>query len=97
MKQAVLDEMRRHFRPEFLNRVDETIVSHALSEEHLKEIVDLPVSATTDSTGRAPYPDRVDRCRPHPPGAHGLQPSYGARPLKRAIQKEWKRQWRGSS
>src|ERR671918_205069 len=44
MKQAVLDEMRRHFRPEFLNRVDEVIVFHALSDEHLKEIVDIQLT-----------------------------------------------------
>ena len=41
MKDAVLEELRRHFRPEFLNRVDEIIVFHALSEEHLKEIVEI--------------------------------------------------------
>jgi ATP-dependent Clp protease ATP-binding subunit ClpB len=41
MKQAVLGEMRQHFRPEFLNRVDEVVVFHALSEEHLKQIVDI--------------------------------------------------------
>src|SRR5881296_1768137 len=41
MKGAVLDEMRRHFRPEFLNRVDEIIVFHALTEEDLKKIVDI--------------------------------------------------------
>ena len=41
MKEAVLEEMRKHFRPEFLNRVDEIIVFHALSEEHLKKIVDI--------------------------------------------------------
>jgi ATP-dependent Clp protease ATP-binding subunit ClpB len=38
MKEAVLEEMRRQFRPEFLNRVDEVIVFHSLTEEHLKEI-----------------------------------------------------------
>jgi ATP-dependent Clp protease ATP-binding subunit ClpB len=41
MKQAVLEEMRSHFRPEFLNRVDEIIVCHALPEEHLKQIVEI--------------------------------------------------------
>ena len=41
MKVTVTDELRRHFRPEFLNRVDEIIVFHALSEEHLKEIVEI--------------------------------------------------------
>ena len=37
----MLDELRKHFRPEFLNRVDEIIVFHALDEEHLKQIVDI--------------------------------------------------------
>ena len=41
MKEAVLEEMRQHFRPEFLNRVDEIIVFHALTEEHLKQIVEI--------------------------------------------------------
>ena len=41
MKQAVLEEMRHHFRPELLNRVDETIVFHALSEQHLKHIIEI--------------------------------------------------------
>src|SRR5207248_7839377 len=41
MKEAVLDELRRSFRPEFLNRVDEVVVFHSLSEEHLKQIVDI--------------------------------------------------------
>ena len=41
MKEAVQEEMRRHFRPEFLNRVDEIIVFHALSEEQLKDIVEI--------------------------------------------------------
>ena len=41
MKDAVLEEMAQHFRPEFLNRVDEIIVFHALSEEHLKQIVEI--------------------------------------------------------
>ena len=41
MKEAVQEEMRAHFRPEFLNRVDEIIVFHALTEEHLKQIVEI--------------------------------------------------------
>src|SRR5439155_16109102 len=43
MKAAVLDEVRKHFRPEFLNRVDEVIVFHSLSKEHLRKIVDIQV------------------------------------------------------
>jgi len=88
MKQAVLEEMRHHFRPEFLNRVDETIVFHALSEEHLKEIVEIQLARL-----RARLAERhitielTDAARTHLVRA-GYNPMYGARPLKRAIQKE---------
>jgi ATP-dependent Clp protease ATP-binding subunit ClpB len=88
MKQAVLDEMRRHFRPEFLNRVDEIIVFHALSEEHLKAIVDIQLTQL-----RARLAERhieielTDAARTHLVHT-GYNPTYGARPLKRAIQKE---------
>jgi ATP-dependent Clp protease ATP-binding subunit ClpB len=88
MKQAVLDEMRRHFRPEFLNRVDEIIVFHALSEEHLKQIVDIQLAQL-----RARLAERhiqielTDAARTHLVRT-GYNPTYGARPLKRAIQKE---------
>jgi ATP-dependent Clp protease ATP-binding subunit ClpB len=88
MKQAVLEEMRRHFRPEFLNRVDEIIVFHALSEEHLKEIVDIQLRQL-----RARLAERhiqielTDAARTHLVRT-GYNPTYGARPLKRAIQKE---------
>jgi ATP-dependent Clp protease ATP-binding subunit ClpB len=88
MKEAVLDEMRRHFRPEFLNRVDEIIVFHALSEEHLKEIVEIQLARL-----RARLAERhiqielTDAARTHLVRT-GYNPTYGARPLKRAIQKE---------
>jgi ATP-dependent Clp protease ATP-binding subunit ClpB len=88
MKDAVLEEMRRHFRPEFLNRVDETIVFHALSEDHLKQIVEIQLGRL-----RARLEERhirielTDAARTHLVRA-GYDPSYGARPLKRAIQKE---------
>jgi ATP-dependent Clp protease ATP-binding subunit ClpB len=88
MKEAVLEEMRRHFRPEFLNRVDEVIVFHSLSEEHLKQIVDIQLTHL-----RARLADRhielalTDAARTHLVRS-GYDPNYGARPLKRAIQKE---------
>jgi ATP-dependent Clp protease ATP-binding subunit ClpB len=88
MKEAVLDEMRRHFRPEFLNRVDEIIVFHALSEEHLKEIVEIQLAQL-----RARLAERhiqielTEAARTHLVRV-GYNPTYGARPLKRAIQKE---------
>ena len=88
MKGAVLEEMRRHFRPEFLNRVDEIIVFHALSEEHLKRIVNIQLERL-----RARLAVRhitivlTDAARTHLVRT-GYDPLYGARPLKRAIQKE---------
>jgi ATP-dependent Clp protease ATP-binding subunit ClpB len=88
MKKAVLDEMRQHFRPEFLNRVDEIIVFHALSEQHLKQIVDIQLENL-----RRRLEDRhirinlTDAAKTHLVRV-GYDPNYGARPLKRAIQKE---------
>jgi ATP-dependent Clp protease ATP-binding subunit ClpB len=88
MKETVLEEMRDHFRPEFLNRVDEIIVFHALTEEHLKQIVDIQLNGL-----RKRLADRhidlelTDRARGHLVRS-GYDPAYGARPLKRAIQRE---------
>jgi len=88
MKEAVLDEMRHHFRPEFLNRVDEIIVFHSLSLEHLKQIVEIQLGRL-----RARLADRhitlelTERARENLVKT-GYDPSYGARPLKRAIQKK---------
>jgi ATP-dependent Clp protease ATP-binding subunit ClpB len=88
MKEAVLEEMRAQFRPEFLNRVDETIVFHALSEAHLKQIVEIQLGRV-----RARLADRhitltlTDAARGELVRT-GYDPRYGARPLKRAIQKK---------
>jgi ATP-dependent Clp protease ATP-binding subunit ClpB len=87
MKEAVLEEVRHFFRPEFLNRVDEMIVFHSLSEEHLLQIVDIQLERLqgrlaerqirVELTGEA----RKQLVRT------GYDPTYGARPLRRAIQK----------
>jgi ATP-dependent Clp protease ATP-binding subunit ClpB len=88
MKATVLEEMRRSFRPEFLNRVDETIVFHSLDVEHLKKIVDIQLNGL-----RARLAERriaielTDAAKTHLV-VTGYDPSYGARPLKRAIQRE---------
>jgi len=88
MKEAVLQEMSAHFRPEFLNRVDEIIVFHALSEAHLKQIVEIQLGRV-----RARLTDRhitlalTDAARSALVRS-GYDPRYGARPLKRAIQKK---------
>jgi ATP-dependent Clp protease ATP-binding subunit ClpB len=88
MKTAVLEELRKAFRPEFLNRIDEIIVFHALSLAQLKQIVDIQLTHL-----RKRLEDRhislelSDAAREHLVKV-GHDPAYGARPLKRTIQKE---------
>jgi ATP-dependent Clp protease ATP-binding subunit ClpB len=88
MKSAVLEELRRHFRPEFLNRVDEIIVFHALAEQHLKSIVEIQLSGLRKRLAER-HIELVltDGARTHLVRS-GYDPTYGARPLKRAIQRE---------
>jgi ATP-dependent Clp protease ATP-binding subunit ClpB len=82
------DELPHRFRPEFLNRVDEIIVFHALNEEHLKKIVEIQLGHLRARLAeRRITLDLTDRAREalvH----FGYDPQYGARPLKRAIQKK---------
>ena len=88
MKETVLEELRGHFRPEFLNRVDEIIVFHALTEEHLKQIVEIQLGSLRKRLAdRHIELELTDRARGHLVHS-GYDPSYGARPLKRAIQRE---------
>ena len=88
MKTTVLEELRLQFRPEFLNRVDEVIVFHALSEEHLKEIVEIQLNGLRKRLAdRHIELELTDRARGHLVRT-GYDPNYGARPLKRAIQRE---------
>ena len=88
MKATVLEELRRQFRPEFLNRVDEVTVFHSLSKEHLKQIVEIQLGHL-----RRRLEDRrisielSEPAKEHLVGV-GYDPVYGARPLKRAIQRE---------
>jgi ATP-dependent Clp protease ATP-binding subunit ClpB len=88
MKDAVLEELRHHFRPEFLNRVDEVVVFHALAEEHLKEIVEIQLERLRKRLAeRHVTLELTDAAKEHLVRA-GVDPAYGARPLKRTIQKE---------
>jgi ATP-dependent Clp protease ATP-binding subunit ClpB len=88
MKETVLDELRGHFRPEFLNRVDEVIVFHALSEEHLKAIVDIQLKRLRERLSERQITlELTDSAKTHLVRV-GYDPVYGARPLKRALQKE---------
>ena len=87
MKRQVLGALRSEFRPEFLNRVDEIIVFHSLSEADLEKIVELLLR---DLQGRLDSHDRAISLSPAAKAViarDGLDPSYGARPLKRTIQR----------
>jgi len=85
---APKDELPRLFRPEFLNRVDEIIVFHRLTEEQLKKIVDIQLETLKARLAeRHIQLELTDAAREHLIRV-GYDPAYGARPLKRAIQKE---------
>lgn len=88
MKQGVLEALRRQFRPEFLNRVDEIVVFHSLSREELKAIVDIQLDRLRKRLGERHISlELTDRAREYF-AATGYDPSYGARPLKRLLQRE---------
>jgi ATP-dependent Clp protease ATP-binding subunit ClpB len=88
VRSVVIAELRRHFRPEFLNRVDETVVFHPLETDQLTKIVEIQLERL-----RARLAERRISLVVSPPalrhlGERGYDPVYGARPLKRLIQQE---------
>ncbi|MDB5070722.1 MAG: heat shock protein ClpB-like protein [Candidatus Eremiobacteraeota bacterium] len=88
MRATVLDELRQNFRPEFLNRIDEIVVFHKLTEEQLKEIVEIQLDRVrTRLRDRRIALEITDDAKTHLVRT-GYEPAYGARPLKRAIQRE---------
>jgi ATP-dependent Clp protease ATP-binding subunit ClpB len=88
LRDAVMEEVRKHFRPEFLNRIDEVIVFHALTEPQLKKIVDIQLARLRERLAERKITlELTDAARTHLVRT-GYDPAYGARPLKRVIQKE---------
>jgi ATP-dependent Clp protease ATP-binding subunit ClpB len=87
VRREVMDALRAHFRPEFLNRVDEIIVFHPLTREQMRHIVDIQlrglVKRLEDRKIRVELTDRAKDLIIE----EGYDPTYGARPLKRAIQR----------
>jgi ATP-dependent Clp protease ATP-binding subunit ClpC len=87
MKQNVMEELKKSFRPEFLNRIDDVIVFHSLKEEHLSEIVTLMSDELRKRLSEQDiHVTMTDAATKHL-AKEGFDPSYGARPLRRAIQK----------
>ncbi|HYB90100.1 MAG TPA: ATP-dependent chaperone ClpB [Candidatus Binataceae bacterium] len=88
MKAEALDVLRRSFRPEFLNRVDEIVVFHPLAKDELRQIVDIQLALLRKRLEERKIElELTDRARDYL-AEHGYDPSYGARPLKRLIQRE---------
>ncbi|RIK66783.1 MAG: ATP-dependent chaperone ClpB [Planctomycetota bacterium] len=88
VEQAVREELKRHFRPEFLNRVDETIIFHRLSRENLRDIVDIQVRMLQRRLADHGMTLTLADAARDKLARDGYDPIYGARPLKRIIQQE---------
>jgi ATP-dependent Clp protease ATP-binding subunit ClpB len=87
VRRQVTEALRQHFRPEFLNRVDEIIFFHALGLEHMKQIIDIQLQGLLKRLeDRKIHVELTDAAK-HFIVSEGYDPMYGARPLKRAIQR----------
>ncbi len=88
MKDKVLEEVKRFFRPEFLNRVDATVVFHALSREHIHSIVDLMINMVRSELADHKVSLEITEAVRDFLAEKGYDPVFGARPLRRLIQNE---------
>ena len=86
MEAAVQNELRSHFRPEFLNRVDDVIIFRSLDEEQLSRIIDLQLQRVEKRLAGQQLTLEVDAATRRYLAREGYDPQFGARPLKRSIQ-----------
>ena len=86
MKAAVMEIVGQHFRPEFINRVDDVVVFHPLGREHIRSIVDIQLGHLRKRLADRDIGFELDTAALDLLGEAGFDPVYGARPLKRAIQ-----------
>src|SRR6056300_220334 len=87
-KIAVLGEVKNYFKPEFINRIDDTVVFHGLGEDHLKLITKIQLNDLLNRLQKLGINAKVTEAAINEIGKAGFDPVYGARPLKRAIQNE---------
>jgi ATP-dependent Clp protease ATP-binding subunit ClpC len=88
IKQSVMDEVKKVFKPEFLNRLDDLIVFHQLSEEHIRRITDLLLERLAERLSDKKISIRVSDEVKEKLAKEGFDPLFGARPLKRTIERE---------
>ncbi|MFM8866647.1 MAG: ATP-dependent chaperone ClpB [Limnohabitans sp.] len=86
IKDAVWDELKSHFRPEFLNRIDETVVFHGLDAQHIASIAKIQLQALRERLARMDLLLEISEPALAELAKVGFDPVFGARPLKRAIQ-----------
>ena len=86
MKEKLLGELKKTFRPEFLNRIDGVVVFHALTKEHIRKIVDLMLSTVAKQLGEKGVKLEVTDAAKDLLGEKGYDEVFGARPLRRVIQ-----------
>ena len=87
IKGRITDELKRVFRPEFLNRVDETIIFHPLSAEEINEVVTLMVDRVSKQVAQKGMDFEITEAAKAYLAREGFDPQYGARPLRRAVQR----------
>jgi ATP-dependent Clp protease ATP-binding subunit ClpB len=87
MRRRVLEALRAHFKPEFLNRVDDVVIFHGLSMENIKEIVEIQLRNLGRRLAERKMGLHLTERAKQILAKEGFDPVYGARPLKRAIQR----------
>ena len=87
IKENVMNELKRTFNPEFLNRIDEAIMFHSLSLDHMRHIVDILLGRLNEQMAENGITLEIDDSAKTWLAEQGYDPAYGARPLKRAIQR----------
>jgi ATP-dependent Clp protease ATP-binding subunit ClpB len=88
IREAVMLEVRAHFRPEFINRIDEIVVFHALAQAHLRSIARIQLLGLEKRLAARDLTLSVSEAALDELAKVGFDPLYGARPLKRAIQQK---------
>jgi len=87
MERKVQEELHRHFRPEFLNRIDDVIIFHALDMQHIKRIIEIQIRKLTKMIADRGITIEISDHAKEQLAKEGYDPAFGARPLKRALQK----------
>lgn len=86
MREQVLDEVKKYFRPEFINRIDELVIFHALEQSHIEQIAKIQIAALQKRLARMDLSLQLSDAAMQFLSSAGFDPVFGARPLKRALQ-----------